>query len=237
MNNITEQLALAYHNIRQKCLQQQRDPAQVRLIAVSKTKPCEDILAAYQAGQRDFGENYPQELVEKADYFHASTDIRWHFIGPLQSNKTRIIAQTAHWVHSIDRLKIAERLSNQRPADLPPLKVLIQINISREQSKAGILPEDLLALAADISKLPRIQLKGLMAIPAPCTDEQVQAAVFADMQQLSRQLQQHYPDATELSMGMSDDWPIAVKYGATMIRLGTAIFGARIYDRKNEEHE
>lgn len=222
MNNIAEQLNLAYQNLNEKC-QALGVTKPVRLIAVSKTKPATAILAAYQAGQRQFGENYPQELADKATGLAAYTDICWHFIGPLQSNKTKLVAEHASWVHSIDRLKIAQRLNDQRPAALGKLKVLLQINISAEQSKAGIAASDMLSLAADISTLPQLELKGLMAIPAPGHSE----SAFAAMQQLSIQLQQHYPQASELSMGMSDDWPLALTYGATMIRLGTAIFGAR----------
>ncbi|GAB2932253.1 YggS family pyridoxal phosphate-dependent enzyme [Rheinheimera gaetbuli] len=223
MNNIAEQLQLAYHNLTQKCAQLSVDITKVQLLAVSKTKPLSAVLAAYQAGQRHFAENYPQELATKASALTQHNDIRWHFIGPLQSNKTRLVAEQAHWVHSIDRLKIAQRLNEQRPATMPVLKVLLQINISNEDSKAGINPADMLQLAADVSQLPQLQLQGLMAIPAPGQSE----TAFAAMQILSQQLQQHYPQATELSMGMTDDWPLALRYGATMIRLGTAIFGAR----------
>ena len=146
----------------------------------------------------------------------------------MQSNKTKLVAEHASWVHSIDRLKIAQRLAEQRPAHLGKLKVLLQINISNEPTKAGILPQQLPELAAAIAQLPQLELKGLMAIPAPGDSKRA----FAAMQQLSLQLQQHYPQATELSMGMSDDWPLALTYGATMIRLGTAIFGARDYKQE-----
>ncbi|MEO3678656.1 YggS family pyridoxal phosphate-dependent enzyme [Rheinheimera sp. FR7-31] len=222
MNNIAEQLSLAYQNLNEKC-QSAGIKQPVALIAVSKTKPAAQVLAAYQAGQRQFGENYPQELADKATELEVYKDIQWHFIGPLQSNKTKLVAEHASWVHSLDRLKIAQRLSDQRPASLGKLKVLLQVNISAEPTKAGITPDDMLALAEQVASLPMLQLKGLMAIPAPGDSEQA----FAAMQQLSVKLQQHYPDATELSMGMSDDWPLALTYGATMIRLGTAIFGAR----------
>jgi pyridoxal phosphate enzyme (YggS family) len=222
MNNIAEQLSLAYQNLNEKC-QSAGIKQPVALIAVSKTKPAMQVLAAYQAGQRQFGENYPQELADKATELAHCQDIHWHFIGPLQSNKTKLVAEHASWVHSIDRLKIAQRLNDQRPASLGKLKVLLQINISNEPTKAGITAGDMLALAAQVNSLPMLQLKGLMAIPAPGESEQA----FAAMQQLSVKLQQHYPDAIELSMGMSDDWPLALTYGATMIRLGTAIFGTR----------
>lgn len=228
MNNIAEQLNLAYQNLTEKLQALPTTAARPQLLAVSKTKPLSAIVAAYDAGQRQFAENYPQELAEKAAQLSSYVDIVWHFIGPLQSNKTRLVAETAHWVHSIDRLKIAERLAAQRPAHMAPLNVLLQINISNEPSKAGIAPAQMLALADDVSQLGRLKLTGLMAIPAPGQSE----TAFAAMQQLSATLQKKYPNATELSMGMSDDWPLALRYGATMIRLGTAIFGARDYDKE-----
>ncbi|KUM54899.1 YggS family pyridoxal phosphate-dependent enzyme [Rheinheimera sp. EpRS3] len=228
MNNIAEQLNLAYQNLTEKLQALPAAKLTPQLLAVSKTKPVSAVVAAYQAGQRQFAENYPQELAEKVVQLSSYADIIWHFIGPLQSNKTRLVAETAHWVHSIDRLKIAERLAAQRPAALGPLKVLLQVNISNEPSKAGIAAADMLQLAADVSSLPQLQLKGLMAIPAPGMSE----PAFAAMAQLSKTLQQHYPQADELSMGMSDDWPLALRYGATMIRLGTAIFGARDYHKE-----
>lgn len=222
-NTIAERVASA-----QSALGQFKTSQTVKLIAVSKTKPSSDIEQAYAAGQRHFGENYVQELVAKAEALNHLTDIVWHFIGPIQSNKTRDIARFARVVHSVDRLKIAERLSAQRPADLPPLQVLVQVNISDEDSKSGVPPSDALALADAIAQLPNLQLVGLMAVPAPAIDGDNSHA-FAQMQQLSTQLQQKYANAQELSMGMSDDWQQAVEFGATMIRLGTAIFGARNY--------
>jgi PLP dependent protein len=227
MNNIAEQLSAAYQNISENCAMLSRDPAGIQLIAVSKTKPVDAIVSAYQAGQSQFGENYPQELVAKAEQLAALPEIQWHFIGPLQSNKTRLVAEHASWVHSIDRLKIAERLAAQRPAALKPLQVLLQINISAEPSKAGISADALPALAQAIADLPGLALRGLMAIPAPGDSKRA----FAAMQKLSETLQQQHPGANELSMGMSDDWLLALQYGATMIRLGTAIFGARTYER------
>jgi pyridoxal phosphate enzyme (YggS family) len=221
-NNIAEALKSAYNAITEFQTKQQLNQ-QSRLIAVSKTKPAASVAAAYQAGQRAFGENYVQELVSKATELHQLDGIEWHFIGPIQSNKTKDIALYAHWVHSIDRLKIAERLSAQRPLDKAPLQVLLQVNISGESSKSGIEPTDLMTLAAKVANLPQLQLKGLMAIPEPGKG----ADAFAQMQKLSLQLQQQHPDAKELSMGMSDDWQDALRFGSTMIRLGTAIFGAR----------
>ncbi|MBY0417945.1 MAG: YggS family pyridoxal phosphate-dependent enzyme [Pararheinheimera sp.] len=221
-NNIAEALKSAYNAITEFQTKQQLNQ-QSRLIAVSKTKPAASVAAAYQAGQRAFGENYVQELVSKAAELHQLDGIEWHFIGPIQSNKTKDIAFYADWVHSIERLKIAERLSAQRPLDKTPLQVLLQVNISGEESKSGINPADLMSLAAQVSALPQLALKGLMAIPEPGKG----AEAFAQMQKLSLQLQQQHPDAKELSMGMSDDWQEALRFGSTMIRLGTAIFGAR----------
>lgn len=222
-NTIAERLQTAYRALAEI---QPTDGTTAQLIAVSKTKPVNDIREAYQAGQRQFGENYVQELATKAQELTDLAQIRWHFIGPIQSNKTRDIAVYADVVHSIDRLKIAERLSAQRPAGKAPLQVLLQVNISREDSKSGILAEDLLPLARQISNLQNIQLAGLMAIPAPAVNGDNQQA-FAAMQQLSASLQAEFPQADQLSMGMSDDWQQAVLFGATMIRLGSAIFGAR----------
>lgn len=221
-NNIAEALNSAYNAITEFQTKQQLKQ-QSRLIAVSKTKPATAVAQAYQAGQRAFGENYVQELVSKATELQRLTGIEWHFIGPIQSNKTRDIAQYADWVHSIDRLKVAERLSAQRPATKAPLQVLLQVNISGEKSKSGVEPDELLQLAAAVATLPQLELKGLMAIPEPGKG----AEAFEQMQKLSLQLLQHHPDAKELSMGMSDDWQEALRFGSTMIRLGTAIFGAR----------
>lgn len=225
-NNIAERLNSAYRQlaeIKQKNLSVRAD---AQLIAVSKTKPISLITEAYLAGQRQFGENYVQELVDKASALTELTDLEWHFIGPIQSNKTRDIAKFANWVHSIDRLKIAERLSAQRPQGMPALKVLIQVNISDEASKAGLAAAEVLPFAAQVAALPNLELAGLMAIPAPAVNHDNSQA-FAAMQALSARLQQQFPQAKALSMGMSDDWQQALTFGATMIRLGTAIFGAR----------
>lgn len=196
----------------------------VRLIAVSKTQPAEAIRAAYVLGQRDFGENYLQEALDKQRQL-CDLDIVWHFIGPIQSNKTRAIAENFAWVHSIDRLKIAERLSAQRPAYLPPLNVLIQVNISGEASKSGaelaVLPE----LARAVRSMPRLRLRGLMTLPAPTPDCAQQRQAFRTLREAMRGL--GMPELDTLSMGMSDDLEAAVAEGATLIRLGTAIFGPR----------
>lgn len=205
----------------------------VTLLAVSKTKPFADILKAYHAGQRQFGENYVQEGVEKIQLAQQQNlnDITWHLIGPLQSNKTRIVAEHFDWVQTIDRVKIAERLSQQRPDHLQPLQVLIQINISDENSKSGITPQQMEELAQQIINLPKLQLRGLMAIPAPTEDINQQTAVFNQMKVLLQQLQQRFPQQKidTLSMGMTDDMQTAIACGSTMVRIGTAIFGKRNY--------
>ncbi|MDK9559833.1 YggS family pyridoxal phosphate-dependent enzyme [Gallibacterium anatis] len=206
---------------------------EVTLLAVSKTKPFADILKAYHAGQRQFGENYVQEGVEKIQLAQQQNlnDITWHLIGPLQSNKTRIVAEHFDWVQTIDRVKIAERLSQQRPDRLQPLQVLIQINISDENSKSGIVPQQMEELAQQIINLPKLQLRGLMAIPAPTEDINQQTVVFNQMKVLLQQLQQRFPQQKidTLSMGMTDDMQTAITCGSTIVRIGTAIFGKRNY--------
>lgn len=207
-----------------------RSPQEVTLLAVSKTKPVSAIEEAISAGQRAFGENYVQEGVGKITYFaQHQPALEWHFIGPLQSNKSRLVAENFDWCHTLDRLKIAQRLNDQRPDSLPPLNVLIQVNISDETSKSGIAIEDVNQLAEQISTLPNLTLRGLMAIPAPEPDPQRQLAVFERMAGAFRQLQQRYPQADTLSMGMTDDMPAAIASGSTLVRIGTAIFGARDY--------
>lgn len=207
-----------------------RDPEQVKLLAVSKTKPVSDIAAAIAAGQRAFGENYVQEGVDKICYFD-QTEIgellEWHFIGPLQSNKSRLVAEHFDWVHTIDRVKIAQRLNDQRPLAKLPLNVLIQINISDEVSKSGISLAELDSLAEQITRLPQLCLRGLMAIPASEDDEQKQRAVFRRMESAFAQLKRHYPTIDTLSMGMSGDMIAAISTGSTLLRIGSAIFGAR----------
>lgn len=202
-----------------------RDENSIQLLAVSKTKPAQALREAYAAGLRDFGENYLQEALGKQLEL-ADLPLIWHFIGPIQSNKTRAIAEHFAWVHSVDRLKIAQRLSEQRPADLPPLNICIQVNVSGEASKSGCTPADLPALAKSISELPRIKLRGLMAIPEPTEDRAAQDAAFAAVQSLQASL--NLPLDT-LSMGMSHDLESAIAQGATWVRIGTALFGARDY--------
>ena len=199
----------------------------MQLLAVSKTKPAAALREAHAAGLRDFGENYLQEALGKQLEL-ADLPLIWHFIGPIQSNKTRAIAEHFAWVHSVDRLKIAQRLSEQRPADLPPLNICIQVNVSGEASKSGCTPADLPALAKAISELPRLQLRGLMAIPEPTEDRAAQDAAFAAVQSLQASLD--LPLDT-LSMGMSHDLESAIAQGATWVRIGTALFGARDYSQ------
>ncbi|MWJ27806.1 YggS family pyridoxal phosphate-dependent enzyme [Halomonas sp. ZH2S] len=200
-----------------------------RLLAVSKTKPAELIRQAWQLGQREFGENYLQEALEKQTQLADLDDIVWHFIGPLQSNKTRAVAEHFAWVHSVDREKIARRLNEQRPENLPPLNVCLQVNISAEPSKSGVSLEALPALAREVASLPNLRLRGLMAIPAPADSLAEQRQPFARLRHALEQLQQALPETPldTLSMGMSDDLEAAVQEGATLVRLGTAIFGAR----------
>ena len=203
-----------------------RDAAEVRLLAVSKTWPADSVREAAAAGQRAFGENYVQEGAEKVDA-RAGLGLEWHFIGPLQSNKTRLVANRFVWVHSIDRLKIAERLSAQRDAHLPPLEVCIQVNVSGEASKSGVAPGELPALARAVAGLPRLRLRGLMAIPEPTSNVALQRARFATLRQLRDQLNADGLALDTLSMGMSDDLEAAIAEGSTMVRVGTAIFGSR----------
>jgi pyridoxal phosphate enzyme (YggS family) len=205
-----------------------RNVNEIKLLAVSKTFPAEAIREAYQAGQRDFGESYVQEALPKLAELH-DLPIVWHYIGPLQSNKTRVIAAHFAWVHSIDRLSIAQRLSAQRPADLPPLHVCLQVNVSGEDSKSGVAAADIGALAAAVAALPHLKLRGLMAIPAPTDDEVAQRAAFAQVSHILQALNQQGYALDTLSMGMSHDFPAAIAEGATIVRVGTAIFGNRIY--------
>ena len=198
----------------------------VSLLAVSKTKPDRYIRAAWEAGQRAFGENYAQEAEEKARRLD-DLAIEWHFIGPIQSNKTRGLAETMAWVHSIDRLKIARRLSDQRPQHLPPLNLCLQVKLSDEPSKSGIAPSEIPALAAQITELPNLSLRGLMAIPAATSDYQQQRMAFKQLQTQLFELQKQHPEVDTLSMGMSGDLEAAVVEGSTLVRVGTDIFGAR----------
>jgi hypothetical protein len=198
-----------------------------QLLAVSKTFPADAVRRCYAGGQRAFGENYVQELVEKVAALRDLADIEWHFIGPLQSNKTRLVAEHAHWMHSIERLKIAERLSEQRPVSMPPLQVCVQVNVSGEASKSGCAPEDAIALAEAVATLPRLRLRGLMCIPEPTEDQAKLASQFAKLRSLQAELAQRGLVLDTLSMGMSADLETAIAEGATLVRVGTALFGAR----------
>ncbi|MGZ8252789.1 MAG: YggS family pyridoxal phosphate-dependent enzyme [Methylophilaceae bacterium] len=226
MTTIAVRLQAARASIDKAVTNTGRQPEHITLIAVSKAQPASSIREAYAQGQRLFGENYLQEALDKQAQLN-ELDIEWHFIGPIQSNKTQLIAQHFAWVHGVDRLKIAQRLNDARPAHLPPLQVCIQVNVSNEQSKSGMQPEQVAALAQAILALPRLQLRGLMAIPAPTKDTGLQHKQFKMVRELFQQLNAAGFGLDTLSMGMSDDFAIAIAEGATMIRIGTAIFGAR----------
>lgn len=203
-----------------------RPPGSVRLLPVSKTQPAPVLREAFQAGLRAFGESYLQEAVAKMDEL-GDLDLEWHFIGPLQSNKTRRVAERFAWVHSVDREKIARRLSEQRPADLPPLQVCLQVNIDREPTKSGCDPSMVEALVRYVSGLPRVRLRGLMAIPADTADFRRQRESFARLRRLLEELRMQGFPLDTLSMGMSGDLEAAIAEGATIVRVGTALFGPR----------
>ncbi|MFV0454314.1 MAG: YggS family pyridoxal phosphate-dependent enzyme [Pseudomonas sp.] len=225
MSTIANNIAKVAARIREAAQAAGRDPDTVGLLAVSKTQPAEAIREANGAGLSDFGENYLQEALEKqADL--ADLALTWHFIGPIQSNKTRAIAEHFDWVHSVDRLKIAQRLSEQRPTELPPLNVCLQVNVSGEASKSGCAPQDVVELARTIATLPNLRLRGLMAIPEPSDDRAEQHAAFSRLRQLQQMLAL---ELDTLSMGMSQDLEAAIAEGATWVRIGTALFGARAY--------
>lgn len=231
MNDIAHNLAQVRDKISASATRCGRASEEITLLAVSKTKPASAIADAIEAGQHAFGENYVQEGVDKIRFFQeqGKTDLQWHFIGPLQSNKSRLVAEHFDWCHTIDRLRIASRLNDQRPEALPPLNVLIQVNISDENSKSGIALEELDALAADVAALPRLTLRGLMAIPAPESSYERQFAVAQQMAVAFEALKARYQTVDTLSLGMSDDMEAAIAAGSTMVRIGTAIFGARDY--------
>ena len=209
------------------CHAASRLPKDVCLLAVSKTMPATDIRAAYQAGQRLFAENYVQEGVDKIVQLADLNDISWHFIGPVQSNKTKDIAEHFAWVHSLDRVKIARRLSQQRPAQQPPLQVLIQVNIDQEATKSGIPLAQLEQFAAEVNAYERLSLRGIMAIPQAYATVSQRQDSFARLANAYRQLQIRYSQVDTLSLGMSGDLDSAVAHGSTMVRIGTAIFGKR----------
>ena len=239
-NNITKNtdtytgktISVALAQIRQRISDAERRfnrvPGSVQLLAVSKTKPVTDIQAAIDHGQVCFAENYLQEAVEKIKCLQ-NPQLVWHFIGSIQSNKTCDIAQYFQWVHTIDRIKIARRLSEQHPDHLPPLNICLQINISGEKSKSGIVPDELNQLADDCSSLPNIKIRGLMAMPAQVSDFEKQRAPFRELRLLLIKLQAKYPGMDTLSMGTTNDLEAAIAEGATIVRIGTAIFGSRNY--------
>ena len=232
MNTVQDNLLNIKNEIAKIAKKCERDPNTIQLIAVSKTKPVEQVIQAINAGQLAFGENYVQEGIEKIQYFEKNmpnNDLIWHFIGPLQSNKSKLVAEHFDWMHTIDRFKIAQRLSDQRPNHMAKLNVLIQVNISQEASKSGVKPEEVADLVKQIVTLPNLNLRGLMAIPEIENDYDKQLNVFTKMQQLLQSLQKDYPFMDTLSMGMSGDMQAAIVAGSTMVRIGTAIFGARQY--------
>ena len=227
-NNITAALAQIRQRVADAEQRFNRDSGSIQLLAVSKTKSVADIQAAIDAGQSCFAENYLQEAIEKITHLD-NAHVDWHFIGSIQSNKTPDIAQYFQWVHTIDRIKVARRLSEQRPKHLPPLNVCLQINISGEKSKSGIEPHELKQLAHDCASLPNIRLRGLMTMPAQYSDFEKQRVPFRQLRLLFTELQTECPELDTLSMGTTNDLEAAIAEGATILRIGTAIFGARNY--------
>ena len=228
MTTISANLQAVHDRIAAACKAVGRAPQTVTLLAVSKTWPASDVHEAATCGQKAFGENYVQEGVDKLTEL-ADPTLEWHFIGPLQSNKTRPVAEHFAWVHTIERLKIAERLSAQRPEHLLPLQVCIQVNVSGEASKSGVTPEEAVPLAQAVAKLPRLQLRGLMAVPEPTEDAARLSAQFNKLRDIYEELKTQGLPLDTLSMGMSHDLESAIAAGATLVRIGTAIFGARSY--------
>ncbi|GAB56355.1 hypothetical protein GPUN_2240 [Glaciecola punicea ACAM 611] len=224
---LTANFARINDQIKQAANANKRDPSHIKLLAVSKTKPVSDIVVAYAFGHRDFGENYVQEAVEKIQQMSSYSDILWHFVGPLQSNKSKLIAEYFDWMHSLDRIKIAKRLNEQRSAHQSPLNVCVQVNIDDEQSKAGIAPSEVINFIEQLQPLSRIKCRGLMTIPKADVSDTERRASFAKMQDLFSQCAQRFDNIDTLSMGMSDDLAIAIEYGSTMVRVGTALFGKR----------
>jgi len=231
MTSIAANLQAVHARIAAACVAAGRTADSVQLLAVSKTWPAARLSEAAAAGQRAFGENYVQEAVEKitalATLKEPDFGLEWHFIGPLQGNKTKLVAENFAWVHSVDRLKIAERLATQRPSGLPPLQICLQVNISGEASKSGCAPAHTATLARAVAALPRMRLRGLMAIPEPTDDTVMQRKRFALLRELRDQLNAEGLGIDTLSMGMSHDLEAAIMEGATLVRVGTAIFGER----------
>ncbi|WP_426337060.1 YggS family pyridoxal phosphate-dependent enzyme [Pseudoduganella sp. R-31] len=234
MSTIAHNLQVVTEAINVAEREARRAPNEVQLLAVSKTFPAQAVFEAVLAGQRAFGENYVQEGVDKIHELarmRGCTPLEWHFIGPIQSNKTRLIAENFDWVHTIEREKIAQRLSEQRPQGLHPMQVCIQVNTSGEASKSGVLPAGAAALARTVAALPRLVLRGLMSIPEPQDDFDQQCAAFRVLRELSDQLRAEGLALDTLSMGMSADMRAAIHEGATIVRVGSAIFGARDYNK------
>lgn len=228
MNTIAHHLQQVQDRIAKAASECGRHPDEVGLLAVSKTKAAPAVAAAYAAGQRQFGENYVQEAIEKIQALKDKyPDIVWHLIGPLQSNKSRLVAEHFDWVQTLDRLKTARRLSAQRPAGLPPLNVCLQVNISGEASKSGLALSEVPALAEQVARLPGLCLRGLMAIPEATDDGEALRSQLLELKQLFDRMAEKYPGIDTLSMGMSNDLELAVACGSTLVRVGTAIFGSR----------
>ncbi|MBL1376931.1 YggS family pyridoxal phosphate-dependent enzyme [Zobellella iuensis] len=228
MNTIVQQLQRVHDRIADAARQCDRNATEIRLLAVSKTRPAADVQAAYAAGQRQFGENYVQEAVDKIRALKtACPAICWHLIGPLQSNKSRLVAEQFDWVQTVDRLKIAQRLSDQRPVHMPPLNICLQVNVSGEANKSGLAPEQVESLAEQVSALPGLCLRGLMTIPEDTGDREKLGAQLLELKQLFDRMAEKYPQLDTLSMGMSNDLELAVACGSTLVRVGTAIFGSR----------
>lgn len=223
---ISDKIAHLLKRVRLAAEKSQRAAGSVKVLAVSKTHPAQAIRAAHQCGLQDFGESYLQEALTKMAEL-GDLPLTWHFVGPIQSNKARPIAEHFAWVHSVDRSKIARRLSDYRPPGLPPLQVCLQVNISGEQSKSGVSLDELPQLAREVAGMPRLQLRGIMAIPAPTTDFAQQRAAFASLRLALARIQALAPGMDTLSMGMSDDLEAAIAEGSTMVRVGTDIFGSR----------
>lgn len=228
MTEIASQFAQVTQDIKQHCQHAQRPEQDVQLLAVSKTRSAEQVAQLNQLGQIHFGENYLQEALDKQQALF-QTNIVWHFIGPIQSNKTRPIAESFGWVHSVDRLKIAKRLAEQRPEDMAPLNICLQVNISNEENKAGCLAAEVLPLIDQLTQYKQLNVRGLMAIPKATSDPVEQSQAFAKMAALFKTCQQKHPQLDTLSMGMSGDIGPAIEQGATIVRVGTALFGPREY--------
>jgi pyridoxal phosphate enzyme (YggS family) len=231
-NVLRDNLHAVQARIAAACAASARSRDSVQLLAVSKTFSADDVRQVAACGQRDFGENYIQEGVDKIIALHdCQPTLVWHCIGPIQSNKTKLVAEHFDWAHTVDRLKIAQRLNDQRPAHLPPLNVCLQVNIDGGETKSGIAPSDVLALAAEVAKLPRVALRGLMTIPDPVEGFDAQVAVHAKARALFDEVKAalNLPQFDTLSMGMTGDLEAAVQAGSTMVRVGTAIFGGRTY--------